>query len=69
MVKRTEKIFSLALGVLLALSMVYVAHSAAVFVGGKNVEAGDAAQAREQVCVVIDAGHGSGNLRKVAKGK
>lgn len=24
---------------------------------------------KEKPCVVIDAGHGSGNLRKVAKGK
>lgn len=38
MQERMEKIFSLSLGVLLALSMIYVAHSAAVFVSGRNVE-------------------------------
>ena len=69
MVKRTEKIFSLALGVLLVLSMVYVAHSAAVFVGGKNVETGDAAQAKDQVCVVIDAGHGGDDPGKIGIGQ
>lgn len=69
MVKRTEKIFSLALGVLLVLSMVYVAHSAAVFVGGKNVETGDAAQAKDQACVVIDAGHGGDDPGKIGIGQ
>lgn len=66
-----EKAFSLTLGLLLALSMIQVARSAAVFIGGRNVEdAGSKAVAEsEQICVVIDAGHGSGNLRKVTKGK
>jgi len=63
--ERMEKIFSLGLGVLLALSMVYVAHGAAVFVDGRNVEAEDAAEPREQVCVVIDAGHGGDDPGKI----
>ncbi len=65
-----EKAFSLMLGMLLALSMIQVARSAAVFVNGRNVaDAGSAVAESEQICVVIDAGHGSGNLRKVTKGK
>lgn len=58
MQKRIERAFSLGLGVLLVLSMVYVAHSAAVFVGGRNVETGDTENSQKQLCVVIDAGHG-----------
>ena len=59
MQERMEKIFSLSLGVLLALSMIYVAHSAAVFVSGRNVEGEkDGDSSGQQVCVVVDAGHG-----------
>lgn len=56
-----EKAFSLTLGMLLVLSMIYVARSAAVFVNGRNVaDAGSAAMESERICVVIDAGHGGG---------
>ena len=65
MQKQMEKFFSLVLGALLVLSMVYVAHSAAVFVGGKNVETGDAEDVQEQICVVIDAGHGGDDPGKI----
>ncbi|MCI9073434.1 MAG: N-acetylmuramoyl-L-alanine amidase [Lachnospiraceae bacterium] len=66
MQERMEKIFSLALGVLLALSMIYVAHSAAVFVSGKNVaEAGDGNGSGQQLCVVVDAGHGGDDPGKI----
>lgn len=65
MQKQVEKFFSLVLGALLVLSMVYVAHSAAVFVGGKNVETGDAEDLQEQICVVIDAGHGGNDPGKI----
>lgn len=68
MKERMEKGFSLVLGALLVISMLYVARGAAVLVNGRNVEnTEDISQS--QICVVIDAGHGSGNLRKVAKGK
>ena len=65
MQKQMEKFFSLVLGALLVLSMVYVAHSAAVFVGGKSVETGDAEDFQEQICVVIDAGHGGNDPGKI----
>ena len=65
MQKQMEKFFSLVLGALLVLSMVYVAHSAAVFAGGKSVETGDAEDFQEQICVVIDAGHGGNDPGKI----
>lgn len=67
MQKWKEKAFSLTLGMLLALSMIYVARSAAIFVNGKSaVDAGEAALAEgEQICVVIDAGHGGKDPGKI----
>lgn len=66
MQERMEKIFSLSLGVLLALSMIYVAHSAAVFVSGRNVEGEkDGDSSGQQVCVVVDAGHGGDDPGKI----
>ena len=60
-----EKTFSLMLGMLLALSMIQVARSAAVFVNGRNVaDAGGAAES-ERICVVIDAGHGGNDPGKI----
>lgn len=61
-----EKAFSLTLGMLLVLSMIHVARSAAVLVNGRNVEdAGSAAVESEQICVVIDAGHGGKDPGKI----
>lgn len=62
-----EKAFSLTLGILLALSMIHVARSAAVFVNGRNVAdaGGTAAVENEQICVVIDAGHGGDDPGKI----
>ncbi len=62
-----EKAFSLTLGLLLALSMFQVARSASVFVNGRNVaDAGSAsAVGNEQICVVIDAGHGGDDPGKI----
>ena len=66
MQERMEKIFSLSLGVLLALSMIYVAHSAAVFVSGRNVGGEkDGDSSGQQVCVVVDAGHGGDDPGKI----
>lgn len=38
---------------------------------GRNEQAssGKVEREKKKICVVIDAGHGSGNLRKVTKGK
>lgn len=64
MKERMEKIFSLALGALLVMSMLYVARGAAVLVNGRNVEnTEDGAQS--QICVVIDAGHGGDDPGKI----
>lgn len=62
-----EKAFSLTLGVLLALTLIHVARSAAVLVGVSSMaDAGrTAAPEREQVCVVIDAGHGGNDPGKI----
>lgn len=62
-----EKVFSLTLGMLLVLSMLHVARSAAVFVNGRNVAdaEGTAAAENEQLCVVIDAGHGGDDPGKI----
>lgn len=68
MKERMEKAFSLALGMLLVLSMIHVARSAAVFVGARNVEsAADSGgnSSEQQVCVVIDAGHGGHDPGKI----
>lgn len=71
MQERIEKAFSLTLGVLLVLSMLYVARGAAMFVGGRNVEsaAGAAVSGEDspgqQICVVIDAGHGGADPGKI----
>ena len=55
-----EKAFSLTVGVLLAVSMIYVARSAADFVSTTGT-----AEAQEQICVVIDAGHGGDDPGKI----
>lgn len=64
MQKGKERIFSLTLGVLLAATMIYVAQSAAVLVGGIGV-VGDEETDEERICVVIDAGHGGDDPGKV----
>lgn len=66
-----EKAFSLTLGVLLALTMVHVARSAAVLAVGRNVADADgtAAAESEPVCVVIDAGHGGADPGKIGIGQ
>ncbi len=64
MKERREKAFSLALGALLVLSMLYVARSAAVLVTGKNVENTEET-VEQQICVVIDAGHGGDDPGKI----
>ena len=68
MKERMEKVFSLALGMLLVLSMIHVARSAAVFVGARNVESAanpGGNSSEQQVCVVIDAGHGGNDPGKI----
>lgn len=61
-----EKAFSLTLGMLLVLSMIHVARSAAVLVNGRKVaDAGSAAVESERICVVIDAGHGGHDPGKI----
>ena len=64
MKERMERAFSLALGVLLVLSMLYVARGAAVLVNGKNVENTESTK-EQQICVVIDAGHGGDDPGKI----
>jgi len=64
MKERMEKGFSLVLGALLVISMLYVARGAAVLVNGRNVEnTEDVSQS--QICVVIDAGHGGDDPGKI----
>lgn len=64
MKERMEKGFSLVLGALLVISMLYVARGAAVLVNGRNVEnTEDISQS--QICVVIDAGHGGDDPGKI----
>ena len=67
MQERLEKAFSLVLGVLLAFSMIYVARNVAVYVSGKNVEntKSGADAGEQQICVVIDAGHGGDDPGKI----
>lgn len=57
------KILCGAAALLLLAGVCCIGRGAAAHVIGKNV-AGEA-----KICVVVDAGHGSGNLRKVTKGK
>lgn len=64
MKERMEKGFSLVLGALLVISMLYVARGAAVLVNGRNVEnTEDVSQS--QICVVINAGHGGDDPGKI----
>lgn len=67
MQKGKEKVFSLTLGLLLAATLIYVARSAAVLVGGIGVagEKETEASGEERICVVIDAGHGGDDPGKV----
>lgn len=67
MQERLERAFSLVLGVLLAFSMIYVARNAAVYVSGKDVENTEsgADEGKQQICVVIDAGHGGDDPGKI----
>ncbi|MCM1409796.1 MAG: N-acetylmuramoyl-L-alanine amidase [Lachnospiraceae bacterium] len=55
------------MGLLLAVTMIYVARGAALLVSGIGVaDDGSAAETeREQICVVIDAGHGGDDPGKV----
>ena len=58
MKKRLEVFMS----VMLLLGACLFARQGAYMVDSLKAQTGD-------VCIVVDAGHGSGNLRKVAKGK
>ena len=55
-----NKLLSLIMGVLLLVSMLFVGREAARYVTGQNVEVGEG-----EPCVVIDAGHGEDDPRKL----
>ena len=65
--ERQKKVMGIIMAVILLVSMYFVAKEGAAYVNSGRVETGK--KKKDKFCVVIDAGHGSGNLRKVTKGK
>lgn len=57
-----KKRLELIMAVIVLVGAYFFAREGAHMVGSKNADEG-------KICIVVDAGHGSGNLRKVAKGK
>lgn len=68
--EKQKKILGIIMAAVLLVSMYFVAGEGAAYVNSSRVaeEKGEEGK-REKICVVIDAGHGSSNLRKVTKGK
>lgn len=65
--ERQKKGLGIIMAAVLLVSMYFVAGEGAVYVNSERLVAEE--KEKEKVCVVIDAGHGSSNLRKVTKGK
>lgn len=71
MEEKQGKVLRIIMAAILLVSMYFVAGEGAAYVNSDNVEERGGNQEkedREKLCVVIDAGHGSGKLRKVTKG-
>lgn len=65
--EKQKKILGMVMAAVLLVSMYFLAGESAAYVNSGRVEEGK--ELKEKFCVVIDAGHGSGNLRKVTKSK
>ncbi len=63
MTEKYNRVLQVIMAGILLVSMFFVAKEGAVYVSSMQ------AKSREKICVVVDAGHGSGNLRKVTKSK
>ncbi|MDR0949060.1 MAG: N-acetylmuramoyl-L-alanine amidase, partial [Lachnospiraceae bacterium] len=60
MSESSYKVLSMLMGVLLVVSMLFVGREAAVVANSKNV-----IPKKEEICVVVDAGHGGFDPGKV----
>ncbi len=67
--ERQKKILGIIMAVILLISMYFVAKEGAAYVNSGQVKGERNENKKEKFCVVIDAGHGGGNLRKAIKGK
>lgn len=56
-----KKFLSIVMGAMLLISMFFVGRETASYVMGKRLQV-----ARQEKCVVIDAGHGGGILRLIS---
>lgn len=63
MTDNQNRVLKLVMLGIMMFSMFVVAREGAIYVNSMQIEN------KKTLCVVIDAGHGSGNLRKVTKGK
>lgn len=61
---RGQKLLAVSVGTLFLLSAIVLKEKGVFSAAGDDVQTDDG-----KICVVIDAGHGSSNLRKVTKGK
>ena len=60
MKKYIEKYFSLGVGVLMVAAMLYIAKEGRQYIASRQVQIGE-----EQVCIVLDAGHGGDDPGKI----